>query len=646
MLTALAVLSSGLTAGAADAATSGASGTTAFAPAISCPSVADRLDQVPDRAQAEVQRNLQQLESQIAEANRRLASSAGQGGPNFVQNAILGPLKDKRTAVLERIQIAFQRAGAQAPTGLRGLATCTVQDDGTGNNNGDQNNGDQNNGDQNNGDQGDGNQNNGDQGNGDQNNGDQGNGDQNNGDQNNGDQGDGNQNNGNQNNGGAAGQIVCPEVADRLGQVPDRAQAEVQRNLQQLESQIAEANRRLASSAGQGGPNFVQNAILGPLKDKRTATLERIQIAFQRAGAQAPTSLRTLASCDLRNGNPGNGNNGNGNNGNNGDGNNGNNGDGNNGNGGDGNNGNGGNNGDNGDGGDGGAQARGPVPEDFVDIRSVQPNVRTPRTQQNGSRGTFSVDCGRNEKRIFNSDNVIVAPGVSNGAQHTHDYVGNESTNNQSTNESLLAASTTCRNGDKSTHYWPVLRALGQQEFDANRRGGGLDLNVGKILTPVSVQITFKGNPTGKVVAAPQFLRIITGNARVGGAEANAGWTCTGFENRQLTDKYPLCPRGSRLVRVFDFQSCWDGQNVDSANHRTHVTFPQADGGCPQGFQPIPALEHRLVYNVPQGPNFAVDTFPEELHKPVTDHSDFINLMNEQQMGQVVDCINSGRRCR
>jgi hypothetical protein len=256
------------------------------------------------------------------------------------------------------------------------------------------------------------------------------------------------------------------------------------------------------------------------------------------------------------------------------------------------------------------------------------------------------VDCGRNERRIFNSDNVIVAPGVPNGAQHTHDYVGNVSTSNQSTNESLAAADTTCRNGDKSTHYWPVIRQLGLQEFDANRRGGGLDLNVGKILTPAQVQITFKGNPSAKVVAAPQFLRIITGNARVGGADPNPGWTCTGFENRILTDKYPLCPRGSRLVRLFDFQSCWDGQNIDSANHRTHVAFPQADGSCPQGFQPIPALEHRLVYNVPQGPNFAVDGFPEELHKPITDHSDFINLMNEQQMQQVVDCINSGRRCR
>jgi hypothetical protein len=593
MLTALTVLSGGLTAGAADAA-SGASGA-AFAPAISCPAVANRVGQVPDRAQAEVQRNLQQLETQIDEANRRLVSSAGQGGANFVQNAILGPLKDKRAAALQRIQIAFQRAGAQAPNGLNGLATCTVQDDGTGNDDGGQDDTGQ--------DDGIGNDNGGQDDTGQ----DDGIGNDNGG-QDNGGQVDGGQT-------GAVGQINCPSVAGRLGRIPARAQAEVRRNMQLLETQIAEANRRLDSSASQGGANFVQNAILGPLKNKREATLKRISIALQRAGAQAPAGLQTLATCERRN--PGGGNN-------NGD-----------------------QDGDGDqDGNNGGGQARGPVASDFVDIRSVRPNVNTPRSQRNGSRGTFSVDCGRNEQRIFNSDNVIVAPGVNNGAQHTHDYVGNESTSAQSTNESLLAAGTTCRNGDKSTHYWPVVRALGQQEFDANRKGGGLDLNVGKILTPAQVQITFKGNPTAKVVPAPQFLRIITGNARVGGAEPNAGWTCTGFENRELTDKYPLCPRGSRVVRVFNFQSCWDGQNIDSANHRTHVTFPQADGSCPQGFQPIPALEHRLVYNVPRGPNYAVDGFPEELHKPITDHSDFISLMNEQQMQQVVDCINSGRRCR
>ncbi|MEK8169601.1 hypothetical protein NKH77_06690 [Streptomyces sp. M19] len=85
------------------------------------------------------------------------------------------------------------------------------------------------------------------------------------------------------------------------------------------------------------------------------------------------------------------------------------------------------------------------------------------------STGTFVSDCGRNENGHLNPDNVIVAPGVSNGAHHMHDYVGNKSTNAFSTNDSLANAGTTCANGDKSTHYWPVLRLLdGQRERDAN----------------------------------------------------------------------------------------------------------------------------------------------------------------------------------
>jgi hypothetical protein len=43
---------------------------------------------------------------------------------------------------------------------------------------------------------------------------------------------------------------------------------------------------------------------------------------------------------------------------------------------------------------------------------------------------------------------------------------------------------------------------------------------------------------------------------------------------------------------------------------------------------------------------FAVDGFPEELHKPITDHNDFINVFDEELMNQVVDCINSGQQCR
>ena len=70
------------------------------------------------------------------------------------------------------------------------------------------------------------------------------------------------------------------------------------RNLALLDTQISEANGRLARSAGEGGPNFVQNAILGPLKDKRVATIDRISIAIGRVAAK-PAGLDRLAPCGL-----------------------------------------------------------------------------------------------------------------------------------------------------------------------------------------------------------------------------------------------------------------------------------------------------------------------------------------------------------
>ncbi|MCA2183440.1 hypothetical protein LDL08_45545, partial [Nonomuraea glycinis] len=57
----------------------------------------------------------------------------------------------------------------------------------------------------------------------------------------------------------AADTIVCPSVAGQLQEIPAAAQNEVDRNLALLETQIQEANDRLADTQGQGGPNFVQN---------------------------------------------------------------------------------------------------------------------------------------------------------------------------------------------------------------------------------------------------------------------------------------------------------------------------------------------------------------------------------------------------
>ncbi|MEV6878077.1 hypothetical protein [Amycolatopsis sp. NPDC051128] len=237
-------------------AANAASGGQAAAGQISCPDVASKLPAIPAQAQAEVQRNLTLLNTQISEANNRLATSVGQGGPNFVQNAILGPLQGKRESTIDRIAIAIGRQG-EKPQGLGGLAACSVGGQsgaGAGAPAPAQNPA-----------QSSGNT--------------------------------GNTGNAGQNgNAGNAGQISCPDVESQLPAIPAQAQAEVQRNLELLDTQIAEANNRLVTSAGQGGANFVQNAILGPLEDKRVATINRIATAIGRNAAK-PQGLDALAPC-------------------------------------------------------------------------------------------------------------------------------------------------------------------------------------------------------------------------------------------------------------------------------------------------------------------------------------------------------------
>ncbi|WP_306369467.1 DUF1996 domain-containing protein [Nocardiopsis sp. CC223A] len=305
-------------------------------------------------------------------------------------------------------------------------------------------------------------------------------------------------------------------------------------------------------------------------------------------------------------------------------------------------------------GGHGDDPVTGPDPSLFAPIEEAPPLPAGPGPDGNASTGTFTTDCGVNDIGVRNSENVIVAPGVAHGAQHTHDYVGNTDvqrfTEDVDANNAILAAGdTTCPDGDRSMHYWPVLRDLTGEGEDADLSGGGLDGNVGRIIVPSAVTIEFLGNARGPVTAMPEFLQIITGNARAVTAEgvnANARWTCTGFEDRAFPDRYPLCPEGSDVVRVLEFPGCWNGTDATSEDKRSHIVFAQEDGSCPDGFTAVPRLRHTLVYEVPEGPEFALDGFPDQGRHPITDHSDHINVMPDELMAEVVECINGGLDCR
>ncbi|MFH8806795.1 hypothetical protein ACH4GZ_05975 [Streptomyces hygroscopicus] len=249
----------------------GAGASAGAAPAVRCPAVAGSLPEVPAESRAEVDRNLALLDTQTAEADKRLAASRGEGGPDFVRNAVLGPLADKRKSTLDRIAISIGRH-AEKPVGLDSLAECTLAD----------------------GDAGTATGAGGGTGRG---------------------PGSGASptaaasgpagGEAGADSGAEAGSgrtISCPDVASKIGEVPAAAQAEVDRNLALLDTQTAEADKRLAASRGQGGPDFVRNAILGPLKDKRASTIDRIELSFSRQGSAAPSGLDALAGCSLTSG--------------------------------------------------------------------------------------------------------------------------------------------------------------------------------------------------------------------------------------------------------------------------------------------------------------------------------------------------------
>jgi hypothetical protein len=447
----------------------------------------------------------------------------------------------------------------------------------------------------------------------------------------------------------AGGTISCPDVSQKLSEMPKGSQPEVAKGLGELDNQVATAYQQMNKGQASG------DAVLSKLNEQRQQTLSKMGQAMGQGGGQNG-QLQGMTDCkmqqvaqqgqqqgDQQQGQQG-GDQQQGDQQQGGD-----------------------QGGDQQQGGDqggqqggegandvpgnaGGQAGNGPAQGDFVDITQVQPNAeKAPEAQDNGSTGTFTSECGVGEAGLRNSDNVIVAPGVSNGAHHMHDYVGNDANDAFANNQTFEQAGTSCSNGDKSTYYWPVVRLQdGKDEADANQLGGGQEGNVGTILTPKASKIEFKGNAQSKVEAMPKFLRIITGDAKAftnGDANANAAWSCSGFEDRQLTDKYPLCPEGSDLLRIFDFQGCWDGQNADSANHRDHVANANDDGSCPEGFKAIPQLVNTISYENPGDTPFAVDGFPEQLHKPITDHDDFINVMPDDLMSKAVDCINSGQQC-
>jgi hypothetical protein len=214
------------------------------------------------------------------------------------------------------------------------------------------------------------------------------------------------------------------------------------------------------------------------------------------------------------------------------------------------------------------------------------------------------------------SDDPIVFPGDA-GASHQHEFFGNVTTNADSTYRSLLAGETTCRIAADTAAYWvPSLYADGVR------------------VAPIRVNAYYlAGRGHGRIAPFPAGLKVIAGNGEASSPQSLAitGWKCSGLQLGGLSADPKTCPAGRHDVLVIRFPDCWNGRDLDSADHRSHMAY-RVRGACPAAYPVrVPRLSLNLHYDLPATTGLTLAS-----GSIYSAHADFFNAWNQATLARLV----------
>ncbi len=288
----------------------------------------------------------------------------------------------------------------------------------------------------------------------------------------------------------------------------------------------------------------------------------------------------------------------------------------------------------------------------------------TPWIADTDDDALFTVDCTFSHRA---SDDPIVLPGQP-GASHSHDFFGSDATDAFSTGDSLRGTATTCQDTADTASYWtPTLSVRGEP------------------VEPTFLRAYYRARPgvdVRDVTAPPLGLAMIAGDpARGGGhhdhgepasstepashhdemdhdgmdhgpttepvpaedATAEAGWGC-GLRPRAFQVEPPTdCTDASPLTLRLRFPDCWDGENLDSADHRSHVAR-SVDGACPET-HPVQMTELQLSITWPVTGEEAGDVSLSS-GGVAGAHGDFLNGWEPDALAAHIElCIRAEANC-
>lgn len=229
------------------------------------------------------------------------------------------------------------------------------------------------------------------------------------------------------------------------------------------------------------------------------------------------------------------------------------------------------------------------------------------------------------------ADDPIVYPGQP-GASHLHDFTGRVGiTASTTTYAELIKGRTTCNDhGDRAGYWTPSVYVNGVQA------------------KPTRMTAYYRrGNKHGTIEAYPAGLKIIAGHSMSDPSSPTGltGWQCDEVRPPRST---PDGCSGEVVVRI-GFPDCWDGVNLDTADHRSHMAYSTHDAAlganaCPPTHPvQVPALATHTHYSLPPGGR-VTGLSSGDLTTGV--HGDFFNGWEIARLAERVEtCLNGYQTC-
>lgn len=280
------------------------------------------------------------------------------------------------------------------------------------------------------------------------------------------------------------------------------------------------------------------------------------------------------------------------------------------------------------------------INEGFDDWRVNTDSPDVPGTSHDGT-GSFRTRCTLSH---YAFDDGIVYPGQP-GRSHLHAFMGNTSSDAFITGQNIRSRGrSTCRGGTVNlSSYWiPAL-------IDT-----ATNLPIDFEESNVYYKSGYQGVPAEDIKNVPEGLVMLAGDANNTTPDPYTSvykWKCHNmpYPSNRGPSIPASCPPGDQLELEIRFPQCWDGVNLDSPDHRSHMSYGNGQG-CPASHPvALPEISFLVLWPVPAGGSTAGWRLSSDTYSGpagYSAHGDFMAGWNPAIVDRFTrNCIVARRDC-